>query len=249
MLVTMYPMGDRLRARAVENLRSFDPVAVERDDLRRAAVALVIVGAGIAGGDAATSPGHGRDRSGSRTGTPDRAEAIGGTPDPDPDPRDAAFLLTRRAAGLRAHPGQWALPGGRLDGDEDPASAARREVAEELGLRIGAEQVLGVLDDFPTRSGYAMTPVVLWGPGSGVIDANPDEVESVRVVPLAQLDHPESPSFERIPESEAPIIRMRLSDRWINAPTAAILYQFREVMLHGRPTRVAHYEQPVWAWK
>jgi len=242
--VAMEPLDDRLRARAVENLRSFEPVAVERDDLRRAAVALVIVGAGIAVGDEAPAPGHESRRGGLPPPTDPGANDLGA-----PDPEEAAFLLTRRAAGLRAHPGQWALPGGRLDGDEDPASAARREVAEELGLRIGADQVLGVLDDFPTRSGYAMTPVVLWGPGSGMVDANPDEVESVRVVPLAQLDHPESPSFESIPESDAPIIRMRLSDRWINAPTAAILYQFREVVLHGRPTRVAHYEQPVWAWK
>lgn len=109
--------------------------------------------------------------------------------------------------------------------------------------------MLGVLDDVPTRSGYAMTPIVLWGPGSGLVGANSDEVESVRVVPLVQLDHPESPSFESIPESDASTICMRLAGRWINAPTAAILYRFREVVLHGRPIRVAHYEQPVRAWK
>lgn len=109
----MYPMGDRLRARAVENLRSFESAPVERNDLRRAAVALVIVGAGIAGGEDATAPGHEKDRGGSPPGAPDRAEAVPGTPDapdPDLDPQEAAFLLTRRAAGLRTHPGQWALP-------------------------------------------------------------------------------------------------------------------------------------------
>src|SRR5437879_13831689 len=73
-----------------------------------------------------------------------------------------AFLLTRRAAGLRAHSSQWALPGGRCDQGETQIQAALRELHEELGLALGEGDVLGLLDDYPTRSGYLITPVVVW---------------------------------------------------------------------------------------
>ena len=74
----------------------------------------------------------------------------------------AGFLLTRRAEGLRGHGGQWALPGGRCEAAESAPEAALRELAEEVGLTLSAADVLGVLDDYPTRSGYLITPVVLW---------------------------------------------------------------------------------------
>ena len=72
-----------------------------------------------------------------------------------------ALLLTRRAAGLRAHRSQWALPGGRCDAGETPVEAALRELHEELGLKLGPADVLGLLDDYPTRSGYLIAPVVV----------------------------------------------------------------------------------------
>src|SRR6478752_1145816 len=75
---------------------------------------------------------------------------------------DTAFLLTRRASSLRSHRGQWALPGGRCDAGETPVEAALRELDEELALKLGASDVLGLLDDYPTRSGYLITPVVVW---------------------------------------------------------------------------------------
>jgi hypothetical protein len=55
--------------------------------------------------------------------------------------------------------------------------------------------------------------------------------------------------LEDIPESDRPVLRMPVGDSWIAAPTAAVLYQFREVAVQGRSTRVAHYEQPVFAWR
>lgn len=157
------------------------------------------------------------------------------------------LLLTRRAAGLRAHAGQWALPGGRVDAGESAVQAALRELDEELGLSVPDDGVLGRLDDYPTRSGYVITPVVVWAGSSRRIAANPDEVASVHVVPLVEVDV--DPEFERIPESAAPLIRVPLLGGWIHAPTAAVLHQFREVALHGRSTRVAAYEQPVFAWR
>jgi 8-oxo-dGTP pyrophosphatase MutT (NUDIX family) len=159
----------------------------------------------------------------------------------------AAFLLTRRAATLRGHAGQWALPGGRTDPGEAPGVAARRELAEELGLVLDADAELGLLDDYATRSGYLITPVVLWAGTDAALHPNPAEVSEVHRLPLELLDV--EPRFLAISESEAPVIQLPLLGRYVHAPTAAVLHQFREVVMHGRPTRVAHLEQPVFAWK
>ena len=158
------------------------------------------------------------------------------------------LLITRRAPTLRSHAGQWALPGGRRDPGESVEDAARRELLEETGVTVGAADVLGVLDDFATRSGYLITPVVMWGgPVSPQMRRNASEVARIYVVPLADFDVP--PRLLRIPESEQPVLQLPLLGNWVNAPTAAIIYQFCQVGLHGLVTRVSHYEQPVFAWK
>src|SRR3954451_15724477 len=159
-----------------------------------------------------------------------------------------ALLLTLRAAGLRAHRGQWALPGGRCDEGETPAMAGLRELHEELGLELGTGDVLGLLDDYPTRSGYLITPVVVWAPKGAVISPNLEEVASVHRIGLHDIEHAEAFDFTAIPESTRRVIRFRHAGRFIHAPTAALIYQFREV-LAGRQTRVAELEQPVFAWK
>jgi 8-oxo-dGTP pyrophosphatase MutT (NUDIX family) len=159
----------------------------------------------------------------------------------------AAFLLTRRAGALRGHAGQWALPGGRADPGESPGTAARRELAEELGLVLGADAELGLLDDYATRSGYLITPVVLWAGAEPALRPNPAEVAELHRVPLELIDV--EPRFLTIPESDAPVIQVPLLGRYVHAPTGAVIHQFREVVLHGRATRVAHLEQPVFAWK
>jgi 8-oxo-dGTP pyrophosphatase MutT (NUDIX family) len=161
---------------------------------------------------------------------------------------DTAFLLTRRAAGLRAHRAQWALPGGRCDAGETPVQAALRELKEELGLALGEETVLGLLDDYPTRSGYLITPVVVWADAGQVIAANAAEVASVHPVRLDLIEQADAFDFTAIPESTRRVIRFHYGERLIHAPTAAMIYQFREV-LAGRATRVAELEQPVFAWK
>ena len=161
---------------------------------------------------------------------------------------DTAFLLTRRAAGLRAHRAQWALPGGRCDAAETPLEAALRELHEELGVALTRDAVLGLLDDYPTRSGYLVTPVVVWADGGQPIAPNPQEVASVHAIPLETIEREGAFDFVSIPESARRVIRFHFGSRLIHAPTAAMIYQFREV-LAGRQTRVAELEQPVFAWK
>ena len=166
----------------------------------------------------------------------------------DDDEGRACFLLTRRAASLRAHARQWALPGGRIDPGESAERAALRELWEEVGLERDEPTVLGLLDDYGTRSGFIITPVVVWGGSGAALVANPAEVASVHRVPLADLDRPDVPRLVTIPESDRPVIQVPLLSTLVHAPTAAVVYQLREVVMHGRPTRVDHFEQPVWAW-
>ena len=167
---------------------------------------------------------------------------------PDAEGRPC-FLITRRAATLRKHRGQWALPGGRVDPGETAERAALRELGEEVGLTLDESTVLGALDDYGTRSGFIITPVVVWAEPTHELVPNPAEVAKIYHVPLEALEGPDVPRFVSIPESDRPVIQLPLLGTLIHAPTAAVLYQMREVVVHGRPTRVSHFEQPVWAWR
>ena len=163
--------------------------------------------------------------------------------------RGACFLLCRRASRLNAHAGQFALPGGRIDPGEDPLRAALREVEEELGFRLGDDALVGWLDDYPTRSGYVITPAVLWAGGAPDVDASPHEVMAVHEIPVDVLIAGQ-PTFLTIPESDRPVLTLPLGRFSIHAPTGAVVYQFRQVALGGRiDERVDHLEQPVFAWR
>ncbi|HEX5716161.1 MAG TPA: CoA pyrophosphatase [Thermoanaerobaculia bacterium] len=165
-----------------------------------------------------------------------------------PDARErAAVVLTVRAAGLRRHGGQWACPGGRRDPGETPEAAALRELEEEIGLSLPPEHVLGCLDDFPTRSGFVITPVVVWGSGDA-LRPDPREVARVYLLPLDELTL-DKVVLQPGAESGRPVMGLSLPKGILYAPTAAVVHQFAEVAVHGRDTRVAHFEQPRFAWQ
>jgi 8-oxo-dGTP pyrophosphatase MutT (NUDIX family) len=161
----------------------------------------------------------------------------------------AAFLLCRRASRLNSHASQWALPGGRLDPGETPVDAALRELDEEVGVELSSSAVLGLLDDYPTRSGYVITPVVIWGGGRLDPRPAPDEVVAVYRVGLYQLQRKDSPRFISIPESPRPVVQIPLGNDLIHAPTGAVLLQVRWLCLEGRNDPVDELEQPVFAWR
>lgn len=168
-----------------------------------------------------------------------------------------ALILTRRSAHLSKHAGQWALPGGRIDHGETVEETARRESAEEINLELTAQDYLGRLDDYVTRTDFVMTPLVFWPRETRNLQPNPDEVASIHRIPFSELlrddapmlDYHELDSSERQSAENNPVLRMPLGSNWIAAPTAAILYQFREVCLLGKQTRVAHFEQPKFTWR
>ncbi len=162
---------------------------------------------------------------------------------------EACFVLTLRAAKMKNHAGQYALPGGRLDRGETAQQAALRELSEEVGLELPSSSVLGVLDDYPTRSGFVITPVVVWAGADIELKPNPREVAEVYRVRLEELGRPEVPRLRKIPESPRLVISIPLVGTHVHAPTAAILYQLHEVAIEGRETRVLDYEQPVFAWR
>jgi mutator protein MutT len=160
---------------------------------------------------------------------------------------EPAILLTRRAAVMNRHAGQWALPGGRLDAGETPEAAALRELREEVGLVVSPDELLGRLDDYVTASGFVITPIVAWAGAARDLVPNPAEVDSVHRIRVAEFLREDSPILE---PSEVPgrqILKMAVGRHWIAAPTGAALYQFREVCIAGRSTRVAHFDQPLFA--
>ncbi|HEY7818694.1 MAG TPA: CoA pyrophosphatase [Vicinamibacteria bacterium] len=163
---------------------------------------------------------------------------------------EAALVLTRRTSGLRNHGGQWALPGGRVEPGETAIRTALRELREEVGIEVSSENVLGALDDFGTRSGFRITPLVVWGPREVTLAPNPREVAAAYLVPLRAL-HSLSPRIVDGPDPERPLLTLPLESpaTVVYAPTAALIFQMREVLLHGRATRVDRYGEPRFAWR
>lgn len=236
------PYSDELRERLTANLAAHERRVAPLEGRKHAAVAIVLTD---------SRPGEDRHDTllpddwnmqkvpGEADGLDGRMIGVSG---------GAAFLLCRRASGLNSHARQWALPGGRVDAGETSVEAALREVDEEVGVRLEPDDVVGWLDDYPTRSGYVITPIVVWAPADAPLRPSPDEVLALYRVGLHALRDGE-PRFVTIPESERPVIQVPLGNDLIHAPTGAVLHQFRQVALAGRAgERVDHLEQPVFAW-
>lgn len=240
---------DDLRSAMAARLVAHDRLESALEGRRHAAVALVIVDSQV--GDDAEDPYEfsAEEMQVIPGYTPERADELDGRMAGVAG--GASFVLCRRSAGLRSHASQWALPGGRLDEGEDVIDAALRETWEEVGVRFGRDRVLGILDDYVTRSGYVMTPVVVWGGRDVELVPNPDEVLAVYRIGLHELARDDSPRFVEIPESDRPVVQVPLGGDLIHAPTGAVLVNFRWVCLDGRPSaesRVDQFEQPVFAW-
>jgi 8-oxo-dGTP pyrophosphatase MutT (NUDIX family) len=239
----MIDYDDDLRVMVERNLARHERRVHSLDGYRHAAVAIVLVDSEPDDHDDPFPVGTDplRRVPGDVTGLDGRMRNVAG---------GAAFLLCRRAARMNRHAGQWALPGGRVDPGETALDAARRELEEELGLRLGSEHFLGFLDDYPTRSGFVMTPAVFWAGCDAVITPDPNEVAHAYRIGLHELCRPDSPRYVRIPESDRPVIQLPLSGDLIHAPTGAVLAQLRWVALEGRVNeRVDHFEQPTFAWQ
>jgi 8-oxo-dGTP pyrophosphatase MutT (NUDIX family) len=217
---------DALRQQLAHRLAAWPRHAPDETGLKRAAVVLAVTDAGMGAG----------------------LEGVSVLRSSGPWSTQAALILTKRAQHLRRHAGQWALPGGRIDNDETPEETALRELAEEVGLQLTPADVLGRLDTFITRSGFAMTPVVVWAGEARGLVPDPAEVASIHRIPVTEFLRADAPILEALEGSEHPVLKMPVGDNWIAAPTAALIYQFREVCLLGRETRVAHFEQPKFAW-
>ena len=216
-----------LRERLRERTTSFPRLERPLEERRAAAVSWVVV------------PGGGEPVVVAQDGAPSTAD-------------EANILLTLRSQDLRRHSGQFALPGGRLDAGETSNQAALRELDEELGLTLDEEHVLGRLDDYITRSGFVITPVVIWGERA-VLRPDPGEVDRVFRVPLATLADPATVEILDGGDGEdggdAPLLTLLLFGYNVFAPTAAILHQFAELAVHDRVTRVARVGQPPFAWR
>jgi 8-oxo-dGTP pyrophosphatase MutT (NUDIX family) len=217
-----WPFDDRLRFRVTANLKRFSVARQNSGATRKAAVVLALVNTGY------DKPVYGM---------------------PQSPPSEAALILTRRSDRLQNHAGQWALPGGMMEVGETAQQAALRELEEEVGLCLQADAILGRLDDFTTRSGFTISPIVVWAGEDPVIVPNPAEVRAVHRIPLFEFMRQDAPVLQAIPESDDPVLLMPVGRGWIASPTGALLYQFREVGLCGRNVRVAHYEQPYFAWQ
>ena len=240
----MLTFDDDLRERIADNLSRHRRREHQLGGRRHAAVAVVICDSDplLHDGDPTLPEGTSLDMvPGDTAGLDGRMVGVAG---------GAAFLLCRRAARLSSHSAQWALPGGRLDDGEGPVDAALREVDEELGIRFEKDSVLGLLDDYPTRSGYVITPVVVWGEADPDLRPAADEVQAVFRVGLHNLCREDSPRYVDIPESDRPVVQVPLGNDLIHAPTGAVLVQFRWVALDGEmDRRVDRLEQPVFAWR
>ncbi len=149
--------------------------------------------------------------------------------------------IFQRTLGMSRHAGQMALPGGKLNAGETAVECAMRELHEELGLVVDRGDVLGKLDDFDTRSGFTMSPVVIWSVAR-LAELRPSKSEVKELMPIRLTELRAAVASAEPGASNEFSLKFRRVQ--VFAPTAAILFQFSEVALDGRPCRVADFHQP-----
>lgn len=144
------------------------------------------------------------------------------------------MLLTRRASHLKKHSGQISFPGGRVDaGDKSIIETALRETREEIGVPATSIEVLGMLPEFFTGTGFLMQPVVGLIQPDYVLSINTDEVAEAFVVPLSFLLNPDNHFLHEVPEGVG-TVRQYFSMPWhqyfIWGATAAVIRNFYRLL-------------------
>ena len=148
-------------------------------------------------------------------------------------PGGLQVLFTQRTDHLHHHPGQISFPGGHLDpGDKTPEDTALRETEEEVGLNHRHVKIIGHLNEYVTRTGFSITPVV--GLVTPPFDVTPDphEVDEIFEVPLDFLLDPAN--HQRHRKEFKGITRefhvMHYGDYYIWGATAGMLFNLYEVL-------------------
>lgn len=155
----------------------------------------------------------------------------------------ARVVLTRRAAGLAAHHGEVAFPGGTMGAGESELEAALREAEEEVGLDPTAVSVAGRLDRVATpTTGFLLTPFVGLLAERPVLVPRPDEVEEVFDVSLSRLLEPEVYREERWdrPVADRPVHFFELETDTVWGVTARILHALLCLVTGAPPAGRAH---------
>ena len=145
-------------------------------------------------------------------------------------PEGLSVLLTLRASHLRAHSGQIAFPGGKIDEGESPLAAALREALEEIGLEARFIEPLGWLDLYLTGTGFRIAPLVALVDPRFTLAVNVREVDEVFETPFAFLM---DPANHRLDEREwqgriRRFYAMPHEGRYIWGATAGILRNMYE---------------------
>ena len=145
------------------------------------------------------------------------------------------LLLTQRTAHLADHAGQVSFPGGRAEPeDADRIDTALREAAEEIGLAPCQVEVLGLLPEYWTITGYRVTPVVGWVEPPLSLTLDSYEVAEAFEVPLEFLMDPashEQRSYDYQGRRRS-CFAMPYDGRLIWGATAAMIVNLHRVLSH-----------------
>lgn len=127
------------------------------------------------------------------------------------------ILITKRAAHLKNHPGQFSFPGGHIEQNEHPVKAALREAEEEIGIYQSSIKIIGLLDDVVSVTNFHLMPFVGEIPYLSEYNFDRNEVESVHLVPLkVLLTEPKKATYN-----------------WQGEEKHSIVYEYKDVHIFG----------------